>query len=204
MKECRSSQSEAFTAFLEENKSLLSNPIVKSFLQKKDNVHLLKKALECPTKENKEKVDESFKKHFFTIRFTSYITSSMEYSTINFNKNLSMYQKRFPLILTEKEEGGEKDINLNDKEAEIEAIVEKEALWSEMEEYISNKTIYSAVLSLTSSQRKILTYAYLYKFTDTEIARRIRTSQQYVSKTRKTALKRILSIINNKEEGRWN
>ncbi|MEM5596939.1 hypothetical protein AAHB53_12575 [Niallia circulans] len=43
MKECRSSQSEAFTAFLEENKSLLSNPIVKSFLQKKVNVHLLKK-----------------------------------------------------------------------------------------------------------------------------------------------------------------
>lgn len=204
MKECRSSQSEAFAAFLEENKSLLSNPIVKSFLQKKVNVHLLKKAIECPTKENKEKVDESFRKHFFTIRFTSYITSSMEYSTINFNKNLSMYQKRFPLILTEKEEGGEKDINLNDREAEIESIVEKEALWSAMEEYISNKKIYSAVLSLTPSQRAILTYAYLYKLTDTEIAQRIRTSQQYVSKTRKTALKRILSFINNKEEGRWN
>ena len=85
MKEWRSSQSEAYTTFLEENKSLLSNPIVRSFLQKKVNVHLLKKAIECPTKENKEKVDKAFKKHFFTIRFISYITSSMEYSTINFN-----------------------------------------------------------------------------------------------------------------------
>ncbi|WP_312094888.1 sigma factor-like helix-turn-helix DNA-binding protein [Niallia sp.] len=204
MKECRSLQSEAFTTFLQENKSLLSNPIVKSFLKKKVNFHLLKKAIECPTKENREKVDEAFKKHFFTIRFTSYITSSMEYSTINFNKSLTLYQKRFPLILAEKETEGEKDLTLQDKHAEIESIVENEAMRSGMEEYISDKTIYSAILSLTQSQRVVLTYAYLYKLTDTEIARAIGTSQQYVSKTRKTALKHIVSFMNRKEEGRWN
>ena len=203
MKEWRSSQSEAYTTFLEENKSLLSNPIVRSFLQKKVNVHLLKKAIECPTKENKEKVDKAFKKDFFTIRFISYITSSMEYSTINFNKNVTTYQKRFPLILTEKEEGGERDMPLNDREAEMEWIVEKEDLRSGMEEYISDETIYSAILGLTLSQRTILTYAYLYKLSDTEIARILSTSQQYVSKTRKTALKRILTFTNKgrKEDG---
>ncbi|CAI9395837.1 sigma factor-like helix-turn-helix DNA-binding protein [Niallia sp. Sow4_A1] len=200
MKECRSFQSEAFTAFLQDNKSLLSNPIVKSFLEKKINLLLLKKAIEFPTKENKEKLDEAFKKHFFTIRFTAYITSSMEYSTINFNKNLTMYQKRFPLILAEREAGGEKDITLYDKEAEIERMVEKEVLRASVEEYIADKMIYSAILSLTTSQRDILTYAYLYKLTDTEIARTIGTSQQYVSKTRKVALQRILSFMNGRRK----
>ncbi|WP_400245086.1 sigma factor-like helix-turn-helix DNA-binding protein [Niallia sp. JL1B1071] len=200
MKEFRSFQSEAFTTFLQENKSLLSNPIVKSFLEKKIHFLLLKKAIEFPTKENKEKLDESFKKHFFTIRFTAYITSSMEYSTINFNKNLTMYQTRFPLMLAAKEEGGEKDITLHDKEAEIERIVEKEVLRASVEEYIADKMIYSAILSLTTSQRAVLTYAYLYKLTDTEIARTIGTSQQYVSKTRKVALQRILSFMNGRRK----
>ena len=204
MKECRSLQSEAVTTFLQENKSLLSNPIVKSFLKKEVNFHLLKKAIECPTKENREKVDESFKKHFFTIRFTSYITSSMEFSTINFNKSLTLYQKRFPLILTEREAEGEKGLTLQDKHAEIERILEKEAMRSGMEEYISDKTIYSAILSLTQSQRAVLTYAYLYQLNDTEIAQKIGTSQQYVSKTHKTALKHIVSFYEQKEEGRWN
>lgn len=200
MKECRSFQSEAFTTFLQENKSLLSNPIVKSFLGNKVNFDLLKKAIEFPTKENKEKLDESFKKHFFTIRFTAYITSSMEYSTINFNKNLTVHQKRFPLILGEKEDRGEKDNTFHDKEAEIERIVEKEVLRESVEEYISDKMIYSAILSLTSSQRAILTYAYLYKLTDTEIARKIGTSQQYISKTRKVALQRIFSFMNGRRK----
>lgn len=200
MKECRSFQSEAFTTFLQENKSLLSNPIVKSFFGEEANFHLLKKAIEFPTKENKEKLDESFRKHFFTIRFTAYISSSMEYSTINFNKKLTMYQKRFPLILAERE-GGEIDITLQDKEAdEIEGIVEKEMLRTSVEEYVTDKMIYSAILSLTSSQRAVLTYAYLYKLTDTEIARTIGTSQQYVSKTRKVALQRILSFIKGRRE----
>ena len=200
MKEWRSSQSEAFTKFLQENKSVLSNPVVKSFLQQKENVHLLKKAIDYPTKENKEKVDESFKKHYFAIRFTSYITSSMEYSTINFNKSVRMIQERFPLFLAEKEEGREKDFLLQDEAAEIETIVERESLRSGMEEYITDETIYAAILDLTNSQRTILTYAYLYQWTDTEIARTIGTSQQYVSKARKTALKRILSYMNRRRK----
>lgn len=69
-----------------------------------------------------------------------------------------------------------------------------------MEEYIADKMIYSAILSLTTSQRDILTYAYLYKLTDTEIARTIGTSQQYVSKTRKVALQRILSFMNGRRK----
>jgi len=198
MKEWRSGKGK-WEEFRLENRSFFNNPVVKSFLNNQKNVQALIMAVENPTKESREIVDMAFKKHFFTIRFTAYISSIMEFSTQNFNKNLYQYENRFPLILADTEEGKNKYFPyLVDHQADMEIIRERETVESSIEDYITDPDLYEGILTLTESQRKILTFSYLYQLKDTEIAQIMGKSQQYISKTRKTVLNRLNTYMAQK------
>ena len=190
-----SSEGETWEEFLRVNRYFLKEPLVRDFLGQKENYQLLKQAVENPTKENKAKVDESFRKHFFSIRFTSYLSTILEYSAINYKKNNYRYENRYPLILTDT--GGKDNYSnyLTDYHAEIEYVVEHDVLRSSIEDYITDPRLFAGLITLTDSQREILTYRYLYQLKDIEIAQKMGTSQQYISKTHKTILNRLYTYI---------
>ncbi len=187
--------------FMEENKEFMENTIVQGFLREKGHFKLFAEAVCNPSKENKDNLDEAFKKYYFTIRFTSYISSSIHFSALNFHKKQRLYASRFPLLLDAETDGGTayKD-QIEDFGANLETYTEREGIRESISEYIADPLLYDAIQSLSDSQKTVLYFAYIKKLNDTEIADVIQKSQQYVSKAHKNALKRIYSYMAQKKE----
>ncbi|MFT8320313.1 MAG: sigma-70 family RNA polymerase sigma factor [Bacillus sp. (in: firmicutes)] len=191
-------ETKVFKKFREENSRLFENEIVQEFLKIEHHYQLLVDAINHPTKTNKDKVDIAFKKHYFTIRFTSYLSKSIYFKAVNFHHKQNVYKSRYPLLLdAEKEIDGNSTYKdqLDDKESEIERYVEKRGLRENVAEYVEDPLLYKAIQSLTNAQQNILYYAYVQKCKDTDIALQLNKSQQYISKTHKTALKRIHQFL---------
>jgi len=187
--------------FMEENKEFMENTIVQGFLREKDHFKLFAEAVCNPSKENKDNLDEAFRKYYFTIRFTSYISSSIHFSALNFHKKQRLYASRFPLLLDAETEGtiAHKD-RIEDLGANLETYAEREGIRESISEYIADPLLYDAIQSLSDSQKTVLYFAYIKKLNDTEIAEVIQKSQQYVSKSHQNALKRIYSYMAQKKE----
>jgi RNA polymerase sigma factor (sigma-70 family) len=60
-----------------------------------------------------------------------------------------------------------------------------------LEDQISSQELYQALLSLTPKQKKVLQLTYVKQLLDKDIANRLGVSQQAVSQTRRTALKKL-------------
>ncbi|MCE4050607.1 MULTISPECIES: sigma factor-like helix-turn-helix DNA-binding protein [Bacillaceae] len=187
--------------FIEENKEFMGNTIVQGFLREKGHFKLFADAVCYPSKENKENLDEAFKKYYFTIRFTSYISSSIHFSTLNFHRKQRLYANRYPLLLdAETEDGRTHKDRMEDRNANLEAYAEREGIRESISEYIADPLLYDAIQSLSDSQKTVLYFAYIKKLNDTEIAEVIQKSQQYVSKCHQKALQRIYSYMAQKKE----
>lgn len=194
-----------FQRFLVDHSEFLENPIVKDFLKAEGHLLLLANAINNPTENNNKKLDEAFRIHYFTIRFTSYISSSMFFSAINFNKKQAIYKSRYPLILDKEMEAGEamtyKEIVV-DTQSDIELCMETNYFQRDVLEYVADPFLFNAIKTMTKFQKEILYCAYVCKLNDTEIATKINKSQQYISKVHKEALKNIYHLISRKKEGK--
>ncbi len=90
---------QAFREFIRENGDFLNNPLIQDFLSQKVNYQLLKNSICHPTFQNKELLDQAFRGFYFTIRFTSYISSTLYFHAINLDKKIRQLDHHFPLIL---------------------------------------------------------------------------------------------------------
>lgn len=73
--------------FMELNKKVINNnPIIKSFLDNKDNYILVKKAVSNLTNKNMNRVDLAFKKHYEQVKIISYISKLIHFFSIDFDK----------------------------------------------------------------------------------------------------------------------
>lgn len=70
---------------------------IKSFLSIHNNFHLFKQSICHPTIENQMLLDQSFKTFYFYIRFTAYLSSTIYYHAINFDKKDRQTNYRFPV-----------------------------------------------------------------------------------------------------------
>ncbi len=183
--------------FFDANQEFLNNKIIKNFLNNIENQELLLNVIENPNENNKNKIDESFKKFYFNVRFISFISQTIYFSAINFDKKIRLVNSRFPLIadsnLKEDDQLSIKDLIVDDKaHIDIEQIINDENL----EKYVGDEKLLQAILLLTETQKKIISLSYIDGLSDTEIARKLNKSQQTVSKTRKKALENIHSHLN--------
>jgi len=190
---------EKLIEFKNNNKEFLANPIIKSFLNKKQNYQLFYNTLCNPTLENKEKLDQSFKLHYFDIRFVSFISSSIHFNSINFDKKQRHYSSRNLLtvdsVIQNEEEVTFKEI-IEDSESAI--TVDRLSISDDIADYIVNPVLYEAVQTLSSKQMEVLNLAYLKGLSDTEIARLLNKSQQSVSKIHKKSIRKIKDFIKEK------
>lgn len=188
---------EKIVEFFDANQEFLNNKIIKNFLNNIENQELLLNVIENPNENNKNKIDESFKKFYFNVRFISFISQTIYFSAINFDKKIRLVNSRFPLIadsnLKEDDQLSIKDLIVDDKaHIDIEQIINDENL----EKYVGDEKLLQAILLLTETQKKIISLSYIDGLSDTEIARKLNKSQQTVSKTRKKALENIYSHLN--------
>jgi RNA polymerase sigma factor (sigma-70 family) len=182
--------------FKKQNKEFLENPIIKSFLKNEKNWKLFLEVICNPTDENKELLDKEFKKFYFGIRFTAFISTALYFNAVNFDKRYRKMLNRYTLTvdkpLKEEEDISFKDM-ITDSEAEIqiEWIIQSD----DIKDYIADPVLYEAILTLSDKQREVINLAYVKGLSDTEISKVLNKSQQAISKTRKKALKNIYNFI---------
>lgn len=186
--------------FKEENKDFLENSVVKSFLTEEENQKLLVQVICEPTEENKKLLDNEFKKFYFDIRFTSYISTVLYFNAINFDKRYRKMLNRQPLTVDQpiKNDSSNTSFNAMLVDAETEIQVEDILRSDNIEDYITNPVLYEAIQSLTEKQKEVISLAYVKGLTDTEISKVLNKSQQAVSKIHKAALRNICKFIKDK------
>lgn len=187
--------------YIHENKELFNNKLIKEFLKNKDNEALLINAICNSSKSNTDRLNEAFKDFYFSIRFTSYISSALYFNAINFDKKNRKLQSRNLLTLDKPIKNTEVNTfkeMIHDEKAEIkvDSIVKSENII----DYIENTDLYEAVKGLTKKQIEILSLAYIYDMSDTEIGIILNKSQQTVSKTHRKALKNIYDYLTKREK----
>lgn len=176
----------------------MKNPIIKSFLNIAENMDLLKEVINNPTSILTKKLDDTFREFYFRIRFTSYLSQAIYFNAINYDKKVKLFSDRNKTIL---------DIPVKDKKGRtvIEFFCSME--WKDCQEdciyssnikdHLTNASLYKGIEQLTENQRQLLSLAYIFDLTDSEIATYFNVSQQAVSKSHKKILKKLREIIEN-------
>ncbi|WP_238655564.1 sigma-70 family RNA polymerase sigma factor [Paenibacillus piscarius] len=160
------------------------NPIIKNFLNDKSNYELLLMNIKNPTLSNKNQLDEAFKTYFFEIRFISYISSLIRYSSIDFDKKERIIQKRMVFTLDDFNSISTQDYFLED--AQIESIA-------------STSLLYNGIKLLTKKEKEVLEEFYINGLSDTEISKKNNVSQQATFKIRTKALKKLREFLTRGE-----
>jgi RNA polymerase sigma factor (sigma-70 family) len=187
--------------FKNKNKLFLKNPLIQNFLKDRYHAQLFQKAISNPTLENKEELDRAFKLYYFNVRFTSFISSTIYFNAINYDKKQRKHNLRHLLTIDSPAQNDE-DMNFKDSlvdpngETTIEKILDSE----DITDYIEDPILYEAVNSLSKKQKEVLSLAYIKCLTDTDIAKLLNKSQQSVSKIHKRALEKIQEFF-KKEDG---
>ncbi|MGG4165980.1 sigma-70 family RNA polymerase sigma factor [Rossellomorea vietnamensis] len=173
------------------------NKAVDSFISQTENRKLVKDFLRHPTASKEDHLNEAFKAYYFDIRFTSYVSSSLYYHSVNFDKHIRKYSERHPLTLDNQvgEDGGSYVDLVPDPASDITPFT----MYSTLMECLENEELLQAYKTLTNKQKQILDLAYVQELSNTEIARMLGVSQQAVSKTHRKALRRLKSILEKGE-----
>ncbi|MFX3673428.1 MAG: sigma-70 family RNA polymerase sigma factor [Paenisporosarcina sp.] len=179
----------------------LQNPVIKSFLAIPENNEFLKEVINSPTNNSKQKLDDAFREFYFKIRFTSYLSKSIHFNAINYDKKLKLLQDRHQFILdkpAQVEEGTPLIDLISSKAWQEEQDVCSDS--SSIEDHLTSYSLFKGIQLLTQNQRQLLSLAYVYGLTDSEIATYLCKSQQAVSKSHKKALRKLREIIENTEK----
>ena len=168
------------------------NQLLASFLGQPDYYAAYRLAMEDPTIENLERLDRFFKEFYFDIRFTSYISSTIYFNAINFDKRQRIQNSRHSLTLdaTIPEGNGSSFAEmLGDAESSIS--LDAVLMDASLPDQVASSDLFAALQTLTAKQLQILELSYVNGLNDTEIGIALSKSQQTVSKTRKRALKAL-------------
>jgi RNA polymerase sigma factor (sigma-70 family) len=167
---------------------LRGNKAVESFMSQPEHQELLKEFLTSPSASAEDCLNEAFKAHYFGIRFTSYVSSSLYFHSVNFDKKIRLHRGR-QLLTLDQPLGGDEDGTFKDMIPDSgEPVTLPE---QSLEDAISDDALLAAFRRLTDRQKEILDLAYVKEMSDTEIAKVLRVSQQAVSKSHKNALARL-------------
>jgi len=199
LKDSHNLYDQSVETYLSKMEKHMKNPIIKSFLDIPENMELLKEVINNPTNILTKKLDDTFREFYFRIRFTSYLSQAIYFNAINFDKKVKLFSYRNMSIL---------DIPVKDSEGRtrIEFFCSKE--WknsqegriysSNIKDHLTNYSLYKGIEQLTVNQRQLLSLAYIFDLTDSEIATYFNKSQQAVSKSHKNILKKLRGIIENR------
>lgn len=182
------------------NKEFFENRLIRSFLAHPTNLILLQKVICEPTDENKLKLDRAFKSFYFNLRFTSYISSSIYFTAINFDKKHKKTQSRHPLTVDKPigdgEEGTFKDLITDNTVDMVDNVIQT----NHIQDYLEDPILIEAVDTLTNKQQEILYLSYVCNLSDTEISRMLKKSQQAISKSHKKAIEKMFEFIQKRKD----
>lgn len=178
-------------------RQLYKQELLKKFLAIRDHQEVWHKFTRDPSPQYEQLLNKAFRKFIFQVRFLKYISTSIRYAAIDFDKRLNRIRNREQLILDQPLEDEERNL-LNERWLKTnDQIVEESffAISMNFAEAIEDPLIYRALRSLTDRQKLIVTLSFVLKYQDKEIADLLGVSQQSVSKTKKVAIEKIRKYL---------
>ncbi|MFD4704466.1 sigma-70 family RNA polymerase sigma factor [Gottfriedia sp. NPDC058432] len=168
----------ALNKFYIQHKEKINDPVVKAFLKKKENKELLLRAINNPSYENKEMLDNAFKKHYKNVKIISYISKLIHFYSIDLYKKNNLYSKRYPLIYNHSFKN-ENDKNPYEFESTLKSLEDStfntfQNLQDSIKDYITDEQIFYSLKLLSEKQLKILNYKFIYNYSNKEIAQIIK------------------------------
>lgn len=178
-------------------RQLYKQELLKKFLAIREHQEVWHKFTRDPSPQYEQLLNKAFRKFIFQVRFLKYISTSIRYAAIDFDKRLNRIRNREQLILDQPLEDEERNL-LNERWLKTnDQIVEESffAISMNFVESIEDPLIYRALRSLTDRQKLIVTLSFVLKYQDKEIADLLGVSQQSVSKTKKVAIVKIRKYL---------
>lgn len=178
-------------------RQLYKQELLKKFLAIREHQEVWHKFTRDPSPQYEQLLNKAFRKFIFQVRFLKYISTSIRYAAIDFDKRLNRIRNREQLILDQPLEDEERNL-LNERWLKTnDQIVEESffAISMNFVEAIEDPLIYRALRSLTDRQKLIGTLSFVLKYQDKEIADLLGVSQQSVSKTKKVAIEKIRKYL---------
>jgi RNA polymerase sigma factor (sigma-70 family) len=177
--------------FEKNNLELINSSVFKSFRSSKENLEVYEKAICEPNEKTLKKLEQSFKEHYFKLRFTSYLATSIHYNAVNFDKKERKIKNRNQLILNQMNKD-ESNLSLMELVPDNSRVNQPEEAFEDgldrIEEIMSDELLVEAISLLTNNQKEIIKLAYINGLKDTEIGEILNKSQQAVSKSHRKAL----------------
>ncbi|MEO4052897.1 sigma-70 family RNA polymerase sigma factor [Solibacillus sp. CAU 1738] len=184
-----------YNEYKEKNKDFFNNKVILSFLKSPQNEKLLMKYICEPNRKNKKIIDETFRRFYFNIRFVSFVSSTLHFNAINYDKKVNKYT-RANMLTIDSSEGYDQKFSFKDLIEDTSALeVLENSIYKEIKDYITEPQLYYAVTKLTNKQRQIIDLCYVYGLNDTEISQLLNKTQQSISKTHKKALEKLKSNL---------
>ncbi|UUZ83509.1 hypothetical protein LJK88_06520 [Paenibacillus sp. P26] len=188
---------QALLMYMEQNKALFKNPAIRGFFADPEHMDLLAKTLLCQSAENRDKLELAFRRYFFQIRFTKYLCSLIKFCDIDYHRKRIKEEHRHPLVFDSPvDDSGES--TLGELLCSISKAIEDELPAKDpvsFQQSIVDESLYFAFGRLTDKQKLVITLAYSTCALDTEIATLLRISQQAITKTRISALRKMRTYI---------
>lgn len=196
-------QKSRFQDYNKREKLIFSNEIVSSFFQKEENVIYFLRAIDGEI-DYQQQLNESFRKHFFRIRFIKYMVSTIHYCAIDQMRRSHKKSKKDLLIFDHPVSDNENSTTFGDLILGRQAIYSNEIMNPDPSNFIgsiNNEKLEKAFFNLSPKQQLIITYSYGWGYKDFEISRKLGVTQQAVSKARNLALKKLRVAVQERELG---
>lgn len=186
-------QSKRFHEYCNSNPSICADRVIKDFFTNDEHIKLLLQALDGDSDSGRQ-LEETFRKHYFRVRFIKYLVSTIKYSAIDQIRTYQRNSARNPLIFDRPalKEGSASTIG--ELLASTNYPDPAEASTSDPEKFqssIANEQLAKAFARLTQKQKKIATLGYGMCYRDNEIASLLGISPQAVCKMRNHTLRKL-------------
>ncbi|ARF67730.1 hypothetical protein B7C51_07640 [Paenibacillus larvae subsp. pulvifaciens] len=169
--------------------TMSKNPVIHQFLKRDEHYQLLLENLSNPTPENSRQLDESFRSFFFELRFTTYISSLIRNAAIDFDKKIRRNQRRLVFFPS----NDPSHLHFVHPSLQVQPDLNPDSL--QLEDMVTNEVLHEAIQQLTGKEKSVLLASYVWDYSDREIARLNKVSQQSVSKTRLKALSKLRKYL---------
>lgn len=181
-----------FLEFKLNNPYLFQNNILNKFFESSYHIALFGKLICNPTPELQKELDHAFRKFLFCFRFKKYLFSLIKFANIDYHRKRRKYEQRYPLTF-DAPIGEDESLCLGDYLLSFTKQADKDRPTYDPDHFqltIENPELYAIFSKLTYKQKVVITLSYSACAMDTEISGLLKVSQQAITKTRHSALKK--------------
>lgn len=163
--------------------------LMNGFLKEEKHRLIYEQAVRHPSAANLSRLNSAFQQFYTEIQLTNYLTTTLSFYASNYSKHAVKKQDRELVVLdqpvNEEHNNSKKDMLIARDNQQVYG-------W---EQAIQDPALFSAIKELPDKQKQYLELRFIHQLTHTEIADKLDISQQAVSKSIQSALKKLRTAL---------